>query len=50
MRGGGGLCGGAFVSWSRRGGGQEEEEEYTATVSVTGENCFTMTSSVTAFI
>lgn len=47
---GGWLCEGVLGSWSGRGGGQRGEEEYTATISVTGENFITMTSSVTAFI
>ena len=29
---------------------EEEEEEYTATISVTGENCITVTFSVMAHI
>lgn len=49
--GGGWGCRGALSFWSRWGDGQEEEEEYyTATASVTGENCITVTSTVTAFI
>lgn len=46
--GGARLCGGALDSWSGRGGGQEEES--TANVSVTGENCITMTSTVKAVL